>query len=678
MKNYFMETHNHEWILSNRLGAYALGTGNLVNQRKYHGLLTAAKPKLGREHLVAGIEEKVEWRGESFYLDSTNYSNCIYPEGFLHLVKPWLSPYPVFLYSALPHQDEILVRKEIMMDEHSNSTLIRYTNLGSHPLHFELYPKYTMCPHHEINPYGSLDFVDFEQIIRVKDDVSYFSLTRKDKGISVHSAMQKGEVFTHRNIFRKVYYPWEVMNGYEGIGDQIALFGLKFALGVGESNDILFSDAPIEDCSALAEAIVGRYAHLPKPKDYPQRSAGGESILESIDYEDEPLYAHEDYLKILRQSLDAFILEDDIVAGYPYYGIWGRDAMMVLEVLLESGGDLDLIGNILHNYSTKHKEGIMPNMHFEGFSLYEYHSIDVTLRYISLLCEYALKRQESSVFEESIALVDTLLGYIFDNQTYDFELKEDGMIYLHKSFISGTWMNAVIENEPVTPRSGAVIEVNALWYNAAALYIKLCEAHQGEKDADKEMLSKMQEIKAKLTESMQSFYNGIYLADRIEDGEAIFEMRPNAVIALSLKHSPFSQEVHRTVFSRAFTDLYTFYGLRTLSTRDHRFRKKYYGDQTERDLAYHNGSVWAWLLDPFCRLYIKAFEDEKSAGEIADVLSDFITVFHSGYIKGHIASVAEVWDGDTPHFPKGAPARAISVAAIYSVEGLISRLREKQ
>ncbi len=102
MNNYFMETHHHEWILTNRRGGYALGTGNLINQRKYHGLLVSSDNKFNRFHLVAGIEEKVEWRGEIFHLDSNNYRNCIYPEGFLHLVKPWLRPYPIFFISALP------------------------------------------------------------------------------------------------------------------------------------------------------------------------------------------------------------------------------------------------------------------------------------------------------------------------------------------------------------------------------------------------------------------------------------------------------------------------------------------------------------------------------------------------------------------------------------------------
>lgn len=672
MNNYFMETHNHEWILTNRQGSYALGTGNLVNQRKYHGLLVASKDKLVRQHLVAGIEEKVEWRGESFFMDSTNYSNCIYPEGFLHLVKPWLRPYPIFLYSALPHQNEILVLKEIMMDDESNSTLVKYTNFGSHPLQFELLPKFTMCPHHEINAYGSLDFVDFEQIINEKEAGGTFSLTRKDNGISVHAALQSGEIKSHRNLYRMVYYPWEVMNGYEGVGDQISLFKFKFTLAPGESNYLIFSDSAVEEMPALISRIEKRYANLPLPKDYPNYS-DGEDFLASLDYEDKPLFDFEDYMIILKQSLKDFILKDDIIGGYPYYGIWGRDAMIVLEALLHNGEEIDVITEILGRYSKKVKDGLLPNMHYEGFDLFEYESIEVTLRYIHLLCELALKKDDAKTYQEMTYIAESLLKGIYQNEKYDFRVKEDGLIYLGRTLAQGTWMNTVIDNDPVTPREGAPVEINALWYNAIASYLEIINKHKEGEKPDAELLM----TKEKLENSMQRYWNGVYLADRIHEDETIFELRPNAVIALALKHSPYSKEVYQTVYNRAFAELYTFYGLRTLSPKNHRFMKKHYGDQNERDLAFHNGSVWAWLLDPFCKLYIKAFADEKSVEEMEKVLSGLITVFRNGYIKGHIASVAEVWDGDMPHFPKGAPAKAISVAAIYSVENLIMNLGGK-
>jgi glycogen debranching enzyme len=133
-------------------------------------------------------------------------------------------------------------------------------------------------------------------------------------------------------------------------------------------------------------------------------------------------------------------------------------------------------------------------------------------------------------------------------------------------------------------------------------------------------------------------------------------------------------DMMKKALERCFRELYTFYGIRTLSPKDIRFRKKYYGSQRDRDLAYHNGSVWAWLLGPFCGLYVKVYKDEKSPRELALALGDFIGTLRKGFMKGHIASVAEVWDGDAPHFPKGAPAQAWSVAALYNIESYIDSL----
>ena len=151
MANYFLETQSHEWILSNKSGAYALGTGNLVPQRKYSSLLTKSDAQFKRFNLVASLEEMVEWRSNTFFLDSNHYSNCIYPEGFLHLVKSWLRPYPVFLFSSVPHNDDVLIKKSIMMDDESNSVLIKYQNLSMGKLKFKVRPKYALRNHHFLN-----------------------------------------------------------------------------------------------------------------------------------------------------------------------------------------------------------------------------------------------------------------------------------------------------------------------------------------------------------------------------------------------------------------------------------------------------------------------------------------------------------------------------------------------
>lgn len=669
-----METHHHEWILTNKLGAYALGTGNLINQRKYHGLLIASDKSFNRNHLVAGIEEKVEWRGETMYLDSNNYSNCIYPEGFLHLVKPWLRPYPAFLYSALPHQDEILILKELMMDLDTNSIMVKYTNLGQHKLHFVFNPKFTLCPHHDINAHVSLDFAEFETEIQQKPDYYAFSAMRQDNKIAVYGAVTQGEVTANRYVYYNVYYPWEVMSGYAGIGDQISFFQIAFDLAPGESNTILFSDAAIPSPLKLMANIEARYAKLPKAMDFPKGLDADGALLSKLDYNDNFLFNRKQYLKILEFALMDFVANDDIVAGYPFYGAWGRDTIVVLNALLHGEKHLDLIQKTLKNYSRQIVGGLIPNMFAETGIEGNYDSVDATLWYIILLWKLGKKMKSKTYWKEVIYLTEDILKSIMNQDEHLFKVREDGLIELHPDFAHGTWMDVRIDGKPVTPRWGAPVEINALWYNALASYEAMCEAYGALSESkitpQAEYLSTMARVKA----SFGKFWNGEYLADRLEGDNPIVEIRPNAVIALSLPWPVVDEGIMKQVWERSFSELYTYYGLRTLSPKDPKFRKKYYGTQKERDLSYHNGSVWAWLLGPFCGLYLKIYSKQKTDQELADDLGIFIGVLRNSFMRGHIASVAEVWDGENPHFPKGAPAQAWSVAALYNIETFIESL----
>jgi predicted glycogen debranching enzyme len=677
MNNYFMETHHHEWILTNKLGGYALGTGNLINQRKYHGLLIASDKNFQRRHLVAGIEEKVEWRGEVINLDSNNYSNCIYPEGFLYLVKPWLRPYPIFLYSALPHQNDILIRKEIMMDENSNTVLIKYTNLGHHKLHFEFHPKYTMINHHEINAPGSLDAEAFETKITEEHIGVLFDAKRVLNESMVYGYVQKGEVSENRYSFYNVFYPWEVMNGYPGVGDQIALFDIRFDLGIGEENYILFSDRPLTVPSKIVNRILKRYEALPIPHDYPNVPDSDDTLLSKIDYNDSNLFNYHEYLKILEFALRDFISNDDIVAGYPWYGAWGRDTMFVLNTFLHSPKNLDMVERILMKYSRHLKDGLIPNMLPESGREVNYDSVDATLWYVILLYKLGKHRDRKAFWEESIHITEKILTAMISNKKYPYGIREDGLIELLPNFAHATWMDVTVDGAALTPRDGAPVEINALWYNAICSYEEMCNIYNSNSEKPMICNDKVLAYKNKIKLAFQKFWLDDYLADRLVGDEPVLEFRPNGLLATSLPWDLLNHEQMEKLFQKSFKELYTNYGIRSLSPNHFKYRKKYYGSQKDRDLAFHNGSVWAWLLGAFCGLYIKVYQDTKTSQEMSTELSGFVSTFRNSFMRGHIASVAEIWDGESPHFPKGAPAMAWSVAALYNIETYIAALEEK-
>ncbi len=677
MADYFLETHHHEWILTNMKGGYALGTGNLVNQRKYHGLLVASDYNFQRKHLVSGMEELVEWRGDSFFMDSNNYSNCIYPEGFLHLVKSWLRPYPIFLFSSLPHNDDILIRKEIMMDEKSNSVMIKYTNLGSHKLHLCLRPKFTMCNHHQINAPGSMQAEDFEHNILPASRGVHFRTKRISNFIEVYGAISKGEVSQYTQYYFDVFYPWEAMSGYAGVGDQAAFWQIQFDLGVNESNYIIFSDEPINDLTSYIKSIGDRYAMLPHPVDYPER-VEEEMILDKLDYHDQQLFTDQEYLKILKFALCDFIANDDIVAGYPWFGAWGRDTMVSINAFFHIPEMLGYCEQILMKYSQYIKDGRIPNMFPESGLEGNYDSMDATLWYVILLNKLGRYKKDSQLWDILLHIVEEIFKGILEHKGGLFEIRDDGLLNLNREFAHATWMDVRINNVCVTPRDGAPVEINALWYNAICSYEEMI-GQSGKSPSRKTKLMKtLFEIRDKIGVSFQKFWIGDYLADRLVGDEPVLEFRPNSLLAVALPKMLISKQQAQQLFEKAKDELYTPYGIRTLSPRDYKFHKKYYGTQTERDMAYHQGTVWAWLIGPYCGTYLKAYKGIKPNEEIKNDLSSFIATFRNSFMKGHIASIAEVWDGESPHFPKGAPAQAWSVAALYNIESYIQTLDSEE
>lgn len=689
-ENYFHETSNHEWILTNKLGGYALGTGNLINQRKYHGLLIASDANQNRYHLLAGMEIMIEWRGETFFLDSTNYSNCIYPEGFLHLVKSWLRPYPVFLYSSLHHNNDILIKKEIMMADKENSIIVKLTNLGSHKLNYLIRPKLTMRNHHDTNPKGIWD----NHPNHLSLDDKQFSFVHNN--LTLFCRVVKGRIERDRVIYRDCYYPWEAIRGYYGVEDQIAPVKITFHLQPNETNYLIFSDRESnlspeglndQDREALVSKMIKRiekkYLKLPKPKDYPAYNTPKEPLLHNLDYNDQIMFEYEDYLKILEFSLMDFLLEDNVIAGYPWFGCWGRDTFIFFDALLKSSVSYRILRKIIQKYASMTRNGLIPNMLSESGNDLNYSSIDATLWFVLNIYGFVNKvvteqlHGKKAIIKESIKYIEQIIkGLTNPLPEQPFYVSENGLLYLKEEFASATWMDAKVNDKGVTPRNGAPVEINALFYNALNCFRELNERFPEYGTVEKPLLDRVNHLIPLIKKSFALFRTDDYLADRLSEERPVRECRPNALIASSLPFPLLEPEELKEIFHVAARELATPYGIRTLAPSEYQFKKKYLGNQAERDSQYHQGTVWAWLFDPYIKTYYNAFKDTKSASELINDISKIISKLRNGYMKGHIASISEVWDGDRPHFPKGCPAQAWSVAALYNIETLINELMD--
>lgn len=677
MSDYFLETQHHEWLLTNKYGGYALGTGNLINQRKYHGLLIASDKNLNRSSLLTSIEEKIEWRGETIYLDSCNYENCIHPEGFLHLVKSWLRPYPVFLYSSLPHNNDILIRKEIKMDYESNTVLITYKNLSKHLIHMKLTPKIDMINHHFLNAPGTLNEKDFVTSLAEENKFFGASVKRLSNNLSLYCLSTLGEIKEEYITYKKNFYPWESMLGYECTGDLASPFFINVNLNKNQEVTLLFSDSPIDEHQKIINRINDRYQHLPMPRDYPDNYHNFD--LMDLDYAAQTLYSHEEYMQLLEFSLEDFIIDNNIIAGYPWFGAWGRDSVMVLGTMLKQPQFVDKAEEIIFRFNNYLQNGLIPNMFPETGSKGNYDSVDTSLYYIILLRKLAQVRNTPEMWQKVIKITENIIMSYLQSDRKMFYIDEDNLINIKEEYAAATWMGVKMDSKAVTPRDGAPVEVNFLWHEALVTYRKMLETNN-EFSPKKKLEAKfdLDSYIEELSASLQKFWHNNCLSDRIKNNKHIDEFRPNAVIAAGLRYAPLSDEQLSLIFERATNELLTDYGLRTLTPTHHQFKRTYYGTIKDRDLSFHQGTVWAWLLAPYTSLYLRVFQNKTDNDSLIDGLESIVKKFRYEYQHGYIASIASIWDGGNPHFPKGAPAEAWSVSAVYDIEKLIAKLKERK
>ncbi len=677
MSNYFIETQHHEWLLTNSRGSYALGTGNLLNQRKYHSLLTINTPDHGLRKLVSSLEEKIEWRGYTINTDNSHYSNCIYPEGFLHLVKSWLNPHPIFLYSSIPHNNDILVMKEIRLHKKKNIVAIKYRNLGSHKLHLYINPKLSLNNHHSLNDDGYFDGRRINTEIFSKKYTT-FETENPETEAKVFGTVCNGMIAEKPVTYRQVFYPWEVKRGYDGFEDLFSPVEIYFNLEPGKTETIYFSDKPLKSVKKVDKDLAEQYSEKLKPAELQELKAG-KDILSKLDYDDNELFSYEQYMGILNQAYEKFFCNGKIHKGYPWYDCDVVNYLYQIPLLLKIDHDFK---NIITNMKSIYK-AVKNTLKRKDEIIRKESILRASLWYIvsayKIIDNIMLNKKKSEDFMEDcldlIYYIRKITGYIQSEEEY-FVINNDGMIEVSADAFPQTWNDSYYHDKPWHLRKKFPFEINALWYNAVCINEKIADITTAVDTKVTKVSVDVSDLKSKLSEQLQNFYHHNYIADRY-DNEFLHEIRANVLIGSALPFRIFTHEQLQKTVLTAEIHLLTPYGLRTLSYTDHKFRKKFTGDETQRSIARYQGSVWAWLLYPLAVTYVKAYEGLLSGNEIANKLKSYIQSFRNGFIKGHIASVAEIWDGSTPHFPKGSPAYSNGVFALYMIELMIKELEEK-
>ncbi|MGO0123166.1 amylo-alpha-1,6-glucosidase [Desulfothermobacter acidiphilus] len=622
-----------EWLVSNGLGGFASGTLLGANTRRYHGLLVAAlRPPVQRYLLLAKIGEQVLAGGISYNL-SSNYTRAgLSEQGHIYLEHVEIDPFPTFTYRC----GLIWLEKTIFMPRYRNATVVRYRWFnGGGPAELRLWPLVNYRDYHSNTYCGSIAF-------RQENLNSGVVIWGQEGLPPLFLCSGSGAFSAAPDWYYGMYYPVEAERGLNPYEDHYLPGYFTVPLPPGEERETVVT-AAVGEALGPEQATELWYQTREHLKEVERRAGYQDSLARE-----------------LARAADAFLVRRSsppsvsVIAGYPWFTDWGRDALIALPGLTLLTKRFEEAKEILSLYGSTLKEGLVPNF-FSDEGEPRYNSVDASLWYFYAVQQYWRYTRDEDFLRQSAwpVLLEILRRYM-EGTLYGIRMDAaDGLLRAGEPGVQLTWMDAKVGDWVVTPRQGKPVEVNALWYNAVRFVEELAQRWN--------QAFPYPGLGDRIREGYRKFWcPGGYLADVIDDeGRRDYSLRPNQVLAVSLPYSPLSQEQARMVMQRVEEELYTPYGLRSLSPRDPAYRGKYKGDVLQRDAAYHQGTVWSWLLGPFITAYCKVFAGER---ELSQQLRRFFGPLRDHLGDHGVGYVSEIFDGDEPFWPRGCPAQAWGVA----------------
>lgn len=629
---------SREWLETNGIGGYASGTVSGANTRRYHGLLVAAtRPPLGRMVLLSKLEETLIIGDKHIDLSANQYPNAIHPQGFLHLKQFRLDPFPIWRYEVAG----VELERSVFMVHGENTTIVSWIlieDTSGENVRLEVKPLLAIRDHHHLRH----DHFGIGELLETTDGKVSWKVGDELPNLNfVHNAKSTTGSGTWN---RELEYAIEQERGFDFREDLFQPFSLNFDL-VAEAV-LIASTEPHDqsDAEELREFEIKRRAEL----------------VAAAAIDDASLWP-------LVLAADQFIVDrgegKTIIAGYHWFSDWGRDTMIALPGLTLETKRFDVAKSILTEFSKHISNGMLPNRFPDEGETPDYNTVDATLWYFEAIRAY-VDATDDTVFVREV-LYDKLIDIIdwhVRGTRYGIHVDTDGLLYAGENNSQLTWMDAKVGDTVFTPRIGKPVEIQALWYNALCTMSEL--AMQFDDEANSKRFNNMAEI------ARESF-NGQFwnkeldcLFDVVDDDSKDESIRPNQIFAASLKHTMLDAKRARSVVDVVERELLTPYGLRSLSPNDISYRSHYYGSPYERDSAYHQGTVWAWLIGPFVDAYRRTHSrDSIAETRVAEMLADLRTHLS----ESMLGSVSEIFDATEPFRSRGCAAQAWSVAELLRV-----------
>lgn len=662
----FENSLKKDWLLTNGLGGYSSSTILGINTRKYHGLLVAPlNPPGNRNLILSKVDESFESGGQE-YLIYSNIGKDYISKGYQYLKSFEKEYVPIFTYEV----DGATIKKYICMEHGKNTVCVLYNIKNNEKrTKFKIAPIVNFRDFHTTTPNATFELKQEIKDTKVKLIINNQSQT------PIYMKLSEGKYVEHFNdTFRNMYYLEEEKRG-QGAEENLAVPGVfEVKLRANEEKFITFICSLEENIDELdGKTIINKEIIRTTSELY-------DSYLldPKKEYSDRYKTLMRDYIIASDNFIayrPAFALYT-IIAGYPWFLDWGRDALIAFEGITLIPRRFQVAKEVLLTFMRDIKYGLVPN----GYSGYDgrplYNSVDASLLLFEQVRKYLEYTHDYEFLKEQ--LYDTLKkvieayinGIDLDGNNIHLD-NEDGLLSSGTPQIQNTWMDAKIGDIVVTPRNGKAIEINALWYNTLKIMESFANLYK-----EKELAKKYAELSKRCKENfIKKFYNK--KRKSFDDLVGDNSIRPNQLFAIGLHYpvvEPNSAEA-KTAFETVTKKLLTPYGLKTLAKGEKCYREIYEGDQIKRDMSYHQGITWPWLLGIYSDSFLNIINAEKSKTkkkELEEQYSKFAqnvedTFYNEMYNRSTVGSISELYDSAKPYEAKGAFAQAWSVAEVFRI-----------
>lgn len=623
-----------EWLETNGRGGFSSGTVSGANTRRYHALLlTARKPPSERFVLVNHLEEWLDIDGQAIPLSTNLYPGAVHPAGHEHCSQFSTDPWPTWTFDC----NGITIQREILSVHGRDIAMVRWKLIGKtrSRVVLRVRPKLTgrdyHATHHENGSLSTEASIGSGMVV-----------WQPYPDVPPVRAFHAGSYCHEPNWYRHIQFPVEQQRGLDSEEDWWSPGEFTFDLGSRSTRTLAFTSETIDrlDVAALARREKSR-------RDTTRKAAPSRDAL----------------VQALWCAAEQFLSErgtqHTVIAGYPWFTDWGRDTFISLPGLCLVTGRMDMAWQVIAAFAAQVSEGMVPNRFPDIGEQPEYNTIDASLWFIHAIDRYLVASgNETQVRATAWPAVKQILDGYRRGTRYGIRMDEDGLITGGVPGTQLTWMDAKVGDWVVTPRHGKPVEIQALWIRALEVGETLARRF-GETD----VANRCQNDRSHAIASFRKrfwYEDGGYHYDVIDGPEGDdASLRPNKLYAVSLVDDLVPRDRAQRMLRLVEAQLLTPVGLRTLSPQDPRYRGRYEGGVRERDGAYHQGTVWPFLLGPFVTAWIKVYGTSKTVRRQARTFLSGIEEHLNDACLGH---VSEIFDGDPTHTARGCCAQAWSVA----------------